>query len=390
MESNNQNDGGYYSCEWLEGGLAFNRRSLHTCLIVHHGRGFPFLAEYNGEDIKVSEILAARRKMVEENRSGKIHEACRGCAHLKKREWPAKEYDFDIIGIAQYSHCNIKCNYCFLQTQDRSSFVDGFKPYRLFDRMEELYYKGHLSPNAIIDWGGGEPTIYKEFDRIADITLQRGAFHYLHTNGVRFPELLQGHPKSHKMHAICSVDAGLPETYFKMKARDYLEQVWQSLEKYIQAKCMVTLKYIVKEENCSLADIDPFVKRAKEIGAQSVVIDIDYNKPKSSPQVLEGLSQLYHRGQQQGLHVEYGFTGENFDAEGKTADQLADKIEVEMKAAEARAKAAEAQAVEAQAAEAQAVEAREQAEASQQQSLFPKNFIPIETLARKIGSLVRI
>src|SRR3954467_8042353 len=33
------NDGEYLSCDWIEGGLAFNRRSLHSCLIVHHDTG---------------------------------------------------------------------------------------------------------------------------------------------------------------------------------------------------------------------------------------------------------------------------------------------------------------------------------------------------------------
>ena len=324
-----QNPTEYYSCEWLEGGLAFNRRSLHSCLIVHHGRGYPFLARYNGEEIAVSELLAARARILEENRSGAIHGACRGCVHLKKKAWPKKEYNFDILGIAQFSHCNIECNYCFLQTQERSSFADGFKPYRLFDRLEELYDKGHLSPKAIIDWGGGEPSIYQEFDQIVDVTLQRGAFHYVHTNGVRFPEFLENHAEANSLHVICSVDAGLPETYQKIKGRDYLEQVWQTLEKYLNANCQVTLKYIVTEENAGLSDTEPFLKRAKAIGASSVILDIDYNLPESSAQVVKGLSQLIQGGKREGLHVEYGFTGENFDAEGKTSGKLARKLETE-------------------------------------------------------------
>src|SRR4051794_7222530 len=74
----------YPSCDWLEGGLAFNRRGLHACLIVHHGRGFPHLCDYNGGEIPVERVLAARDEIIRQNQ-GEGHPACKGCAHLVTR-----------------------------------------------------------------------------------------------------------------------------------------------------------------------------------------------------------------------------------------------------------------------------------------------------------------
>ena len=53
----------YPSCTWLEGGLAFNRRSLNACLIVHHNRGFPELCKYNGGPIDAS-VIGKRRLII--------------------------------------------------------------------------------------------------------------------------------------------------------------------------------------------------------------------------------------------------------------------------------------------------------------------------------------
>ena len=76
-------DRAYPSCEWIEGGLAFNRRSLHTCLIVHHHTGLPFVAGYNGGALPLEALFALREQIRTANRDGSGHPACRGCPHLR-------------------------------------------------------------------------------------------------------------------------------------------------------------------------------------------------------------------------------------------------------------------------------------------------------------------
>ncbi len=142
---------GYLSCEWIESGISFNRRSLHACLIVHHGTGLPFFADYNGGELPLHDIMRIRREIQEKNRSGEPHPECRGCAHLKQKPWPTATHQIHFVGIAHYSHCNIQCNYCFLQTQDPASFESGFRPYRLLNTLQQLLDEGTLAPDAIID-----------------------------------------------------------------------------------------------------------------------------------------------------------------------------------------------------------------------------------------------
>src|SRR5262249_13850617 len=151
-------------------------------LIVHHQTGYPLITDFQGGAFPLEKVLAVREQIRAANRHGGGHPACRGCAHLVTRAWPARRYPIEIVGIAHYSFCNIKCNYCFLQTQDPASFAAGYKPYPLLPTVRSLIADGLLAPHAIIDWGGGEPTFYKEFDELLELLLAHGTFHYLHTN----------------------------------------------------------------------------------------------------------------------------------------------------------------------------------------------------------------
>lgn len=121
---------------------------------------------------------------------------------------------------------------------------------------------------------------------------------------------------------ICSVDAGFPETYFQLKERDYLELVWRNLEEYIRLGVHVTPKYIVKSENCADAELEAFVARAVQIGARELILDIDYDYPQPTPDVIVGLAQLKHLALRARLHTRFGFTGDNFAAENDVASRM--------------------------------------------------------------------
>lgn len=321
----------YESCEWIEGGLAFNRRSLHTCLIVHHRTGLPFIADYNGGDLPWEAVLAAREQIRAAQRSGAGHPECRGCAHLKRKAWPRAPYPIEIVGIAHYSYCNIKCSYCFLQTQDPASFAAGYKPYSILPVVRDLIRTNQLAPHAIIDWGGGEPTSYPEFDELLELLLDHGTFHYVHSNGTRFPEPLRRSRVPHRVHVICSVDAGLPETYLRIKKKDYLERVWTNLEEYVRVGARVSLKYIMKEENCGDADLAAFAARAGRIRAPEVILDIDYDFPVPSAAVVTGLGRLKALAEAAGVHARFGFTGANFTPELRVEDRLETAYQAELK-----------------------------------------------------------
>ena len=144
--------------------------------------------------------VCARRFVPPTNR-GAIRSAA--AARISRpKPWPRTRHPIEIVGIAHYAYCNIKCSYCFLQTQDPASFAAGLKPYSLLPAIRELIEGGHLAPNAIIDWGGGEPTSYPEFDELLSMLLDHGTFHYLHTNGTRFPVSVRARSPARSRHLL--------------------------------------------------------------------------------------------------------------------------------------------------------------------------------------------
>lgn len=324
--------GHYASCEWIEGGLAFNRGSLHTCLIAHHDRGLPFIAPFRGGELPMEAVLRVREEIRAANRAGR-HPACAGCAHLKTQAWPAASHPVRIVGIAHYAHCNIKCSYCFLQTQDPASYAEGLRPYALLPTMRELVASGALAPDAIIDWGGGEPTVHPEIDELLALLLAHGTTHYLHTNGTRIPQAIRDTPHAARIHVVCSLDAGLASTYFAIKKRNYFERVWANLADYLRLGVVVTAKYIVTDENCAGPELDAFVARAADTGIRDLVVDIDYRFPQPSDAVVTGLGHLLHRARNVGIHARFGFTGDNFAVENGVAARAAAAVRREEHAA---------------------------------------------------------
>src|SRR5262249_22654925 len=161
----------------------------------------------------------------------------------------------------------LRCNYCFFETQDPASFADGYQPYPLLPVLRRLIDDDSLAPHAIIDWGGGEPTAYPEFDALLELLLAHGTFHYLHTNATPPPP----------SHVICSVDAAPPHTYSRIKRRASLRRVWATLHEYARLGARVTLKYIVKNDNCADAELEAFVARAAGVGAGELIVDYDYD-----------------------------------------------------------------------------------------------------------------
>jgi pyruvate-formate lyase-activating enzyme len=304
----------YFSCAWLEGGLAFDWRSVHACLVIHHNRGFPFLGKFNGESLDIPAILAARARIVHENQTTG-HEACRGCPYLVKRKWQRPRFPFRLLGIAQFAHCNIECSYCYLQWQEPSVFADGYKPYAVLPVIKQLIRGRLLDPRATVDWGGGEPTIYREFDDVLRLVTERGSITFIHTNGTRLPEPIRHELSTKRIHIICSVDAGTRQTWKLIKRRDLLEAVWDNLGQYVRYGCRVILKYIMMPENCSESELQAFLMRAVKIGARELVLDIDYTNSHPSPQVIQGLRRLKQMAVLKGLHVTYGSTGVHFAPE---------------------------------------------------------------------------
>jgi pyruvate-formate lyase-activating enzyme len=292
------------SCRYLESGLAFYSDKIAACGVIHHGTGMPELAAYSGGPIPFAEIASRRAELIRKNQIG-CESPCKGCPNLVRKRWPKPSGRIDWIGITHFNGCNNACDYCWLQWGEngRGKPNHPSRSYAVADLIEEMAANGLIADSAVVDFGGGgEPTLMPEFDRLLVHFARSGSEQWVHTNGVRLPEPVRGGGIDlRKVRIVCSVDAGTPQTYHLVKARDHFRQVWENLAVYRDHGATVIAKYIMQENNGSEKDIEGFVRRARSERIPLLQWDIDLRFPDPSEAIIASLAYLHHLAEIEGL-----------------------------------------------------------------------------------------
>lgn len=317
----------YFSCEFLEGGICFSYSTLRACAEIHHGTGEPELHEYTGGMLSLEKILAAKSEIIRRNQK-KGHPNCTGCPKLVSRSWPRSRYPIRWLGITHWDACNLHCDYCWLQWAEWSPRKRATKlppqMYVVTEAIHQLIDENWIAPNTLVDWGGGgEPTLIPEFDEVLRLLDAHGTTQWMHTNGTILPEaILRGTIDSRRIHVLCSVDAGTPETFRKIKHRNCYDAVWRNLQTYIFAGAQVTVKYLMFSGNCSRKEIDRFVRDALRFGRPSIVGDIDHRQPDPKKEIIEGLAYLKWLAEMESLSYSCGETGADSAPEFNVAERV--------------------------------------------------------------------
>lgn len=195
-----------------------------------------------------------------------------------------------------------------------ATYATTFRPYMFESTIRRFIDERLLAPTATVDWGGGEPTFYRDFPNALAMLLDHGTFNYIHTNGTRDPRTLRI-SRPDRVNVICSVDAGLPETYFLIKRRDHLERAWTNLAGWAAIGALTTVKYIMKRENCGEADLIAFSDRVDRLRPVSVIVDIDFDYPDPGDRIVSAIVNLQQQIAALGITVTYGHTGDRFTPE---------------------------------------------------------------------------
>src|SRR5579862_6153690 len=114
-------DDAYYSCEYIEGGIVFYPNRITACCVSHSDtdgtRGQPRLTEFKGGELPMEKIYEWRNQTIAAHKRGEFHPDCKGCPLLAKGAWGNKsEHSIHMITIAHFSHCNLRCGYCYTVT----------------------------------------------------------------------------------------------------------------------------------------------------------------------------------------------------------------------------------------------------------------------------------
>ena len=233
--------------------------------------------EYNYSDFNLNNILNEKQKLYTEINKGES-DKCTGCNFLEFKAWD--NFKFEHLSFEYHSVCNMKCIYC------SETYYGGFdSKYDVDKLLDELASNGKLTETRSIVWGGGEPTLGKNFDEM---------FTRLHidfpdiqqrviTNATKLSPIVLQAISNNSANVVTSIDAGTKEKFFEVRKNKQFEKVFRNLTQYAKASPdNVTIKYIFMDENASLLEVNAFVNEVSKHGLQNCNFQISYDFKQES------------------------------------------------------------------------------------------------------------
>lgn len=275
----------YTSCHYIENALIMHPRVIQHCCIPVKGKfGSTKICDYHGGPLPIDKIKESRmhyRKMLADIRSyPEAH--CNGCVWQLTKDWESR-YVFNNLHFNHSLICNLNCNFCVQRKGDPAYKIPD---YDILPVVKQVLESDYLDPDSYIFWAGGEPTLLADFGEALCLMMKYGTRNEIATNSTIFcREIYENLSPGGRLCMKTSVDCGTPETFLKMKGKDWFYRVWDNLRKYASTGGEVSAKYIISHDNCGENDIRGFVEMAKTAGIRWAHIDINHNF--KSTEVLE-------------------------------------------------------------------------------------------------------
>lgn len=291
----------YVSCKWLESGVCFDNGVYGSnvklcCYMSAPGGGNAMIFEdYHGEKIDWDKFFEIKRKYREIQKSGRTVPECKGCVFLEEKMWLQEDYINNII-FDHFTKCNCRCSYCY--TEEDKKRYNSLKTYNIYPIVKEMFKKKIIKRGGAIGFGGGEPTILPEFDKLIDLFLKNGFDDMrVPSSGIKYSRIIEKGISTGQLSIVVSIDSSDRETYKKIKQIDAYDKVCSNLKRYAKAQKRsynVISKYIIIPQiNDTKEQIDNWLKFNKENNIGIIVIDIEnswltkYRNEKPDENVLD-------------------------------------------------------------------------------------------------------
>jgi len=287
-----------FSCSALHNALYLAPDELRHCCKRFYVKGkmkgdvkiFPVKST---KDINPKNILEAKKKLYEDINSNKETE-CTGCPFLVKDHWPSLDkLEIKHLSIESHSVCNMKCTYC------NETYYGGKKAnYDLEKVLKDLINSNNTSKEISVAWGGGEPVLLDNFDKIFEMVNEKmqPATTMVYTNAIKYNQTIEKYLKKGTIKLTTSIDAGTEETFKKVRGVKTLSKVLLNLKKYFsEAKKGIVIKYILTEDNFSDLEINSFLKKIEENELQNCEFQIssDFTDENISKNKIFSALKLY-------------------------------------------------------------------------------------------------
>lgn len=273
----------YISCKWLESGVCFDNGVFGSnvklcCYISSEGGGNSMIInDYHGEKIDWNEFFRIKNEYRNIQKNGQTVDGCKGCVFLEEKEWNQENY-IDSIVIDHFTKCNCNCIYCY--TAENKKYYNSLKTYNLYPILKDMVDKKILRKNGSIGFGGGEPVLLPEFDKIIDLLIKNNFDDIrVPTSGIKYSKMIEKGISTGQLSVNISLDCSSKETYKRIKQVNAFDIVCKNLKKYAKAQknsYNVICKYIIIPGiNDNKEEIDNWLKFNKENNIGIIVIDIE-------------------------------------------------------------------------------------------------------------------
>ena len=306
----------YISCKWLESGVCFDNGVYGSnvklcCYMSAPGGGNSMIFEgYKGEKINWEEFFKIKNQYREVQKRGDTVEGCRGCVFLEENDWIQSDY-IDSIIFDHFTKCNCNCTYCY--TEEDKKRYNSLKTYNIFPIIEDMYKLNILKVGGSIGFGGGEPTILPEFEKLLNFLIKKGFRNIrVPSSGIKYSRVIEKGIKTGQVTVVVSIDSSSSETYQKIKQINAYNVVSKNLIRYAKAQknsYNVISKYIIIPNiNDNKTEIDGWLNFNKKNNIGIIVIDIEnswlnkYREDKPDEKVLDLIRYVKEKSQIMGFY----------------------------------------------------------------------------------------
>lgn len=247
-------------------------------------------------------------------RQGKVCAGCEELLDVADGPDPAFSGPLKAVSINHYRFvCNCRCVYC--------TCWKGLRPpeYSIMPALRSLTASGVTAPrDTVFVWGGGEPSILREFEEACAYLCAQGYIQRVHTNAIRYSPSLEMLLKEGRGQVNSSIDAGSAAVFRKIKGVDRWNNVLETLRRYREAAVIppqLSVKFIIFEANNAMAEIAKFFAVCEDVGINHVIWSFDFrevNAGKVSEKTLLAAAYFSHLGKMANMILEPFFvTGEH-------------------------------------------------------------------------------
>ena len=292
----------YISCEYLEHGIHFHVEGIYHCCCCFHSdeNNSPVVNSSGNINIDFKKFIKQKQNDRELFRHGHIIKRCKNCFHLEKKQWDRKNI-INLISITANQKCNCDCCYC--ETHKDKCLYNSIPDLPVYDFIKKMYQSHIISKDCNIDFGGGEPTLHFEFEKLIDLLIDITDTRIcIYTSGIKYSNAIEKLIKLNRANIVISLDSGNAELYRKIKNVNTFDIVSKNIKRYCDVQKYTTelhqvaLKYIILPGiNDKPEFINEFLNHAKELNCHAIRTDVErhwYIENKDNNESIKYILQL--------------------------------------------------------------------------------------------------